>query len=419
MPEAAGSKGVAPRRAPGRRRVLPILLYVAGLALFTEMAARAMVRLQPRLPTPPGAGVDLEAAGRAMGLDPYEMIDPSNRTNWRLRAGVKLTFAEVLERKRSEGHLLAVRYLETRAAEMQVPADAPAIAINADGYRGPEIDPAHARFRILAIGDSCTFGTPLGEQYPWPRVVERALGAAGRPVEVINAGVEGYGPKQVLLRLEEFKRLEPEVTTIYLGWNALFMEPFPGPADGARRWSASLGLLHDAWARATAGGGDARAKALAAYERPKRPDRDAAEVQALDHYVPSFMPDLVRIVEAMQGAGSRVVLVTLPGLYTMETTPDAASLAKGHLPPFTDNPYVLARMAERYNSCLRELARARRLDLVDLDAWSRTALDPRAAHFFDSVHLDEPGQALVGERIAAALVGTIPSPDTSPRAAAR
>lgn len=405
MPEAAVSKEVASRR----RRVLPILLYVAGLALFTEMAARAMVRLQPRLPNPAGAGVDLEAAGRAMGLDPYEMIDPSDRTSWRLRAGVKLTFAEVLEKKRSEGHLLAVRYLEKRAAEMQVPADAPAIAINADGFRGPEIDPGHARLRILAIGDSCTFGTPLGEQYPYPRVVERALGAAGRPVEVINAGVEGYGPKQVLMRLEEFTRLQPEVTTIYLGWNALFMETFPEPGGGARRWSASLGLLHDAWVRATAGG-DAREKALAAYERPKRPDRDAAEVKALDHYVPSFMPDLVRIVEAMQAAGSRVVLVTLPGLYTMETTPDAESLAKGHLPPFTDNPYVLARMAERYNGCLRELARARRLDLVDLDAWSRTALEPRARRFFDSVHLDEPGQEMIGGTIAAALLPLLPPP---------
>jgi lysophospholipase L1-like esterase len=417
MREVTTNAGVPPPRASRTRRILLILLYGAGLALFTELAARAMVRLQPHLPAAPGASVDLEAAGRALGLDPYEMVDPMNRSNWRLRAGLRMSFGQVLEKKRSEGHLLAVQYLEKRAAELHVAPDTLAIAIDAAGFRGPEVDPSHARPRVLAIGDSCTFGTALGEQYPYPRVVERALGAAGRPVEVINAGVEGYGPKNVLLRIEEFERLEPEVTTIYLGWNALFAETFFETAYGPGRYSTSLRLLHDAWARATAGGGDARRQALAAYERPKHPDRSAPEVKALEHYVPFFMPDLVRIVDAMQTAGSRVVLVTLPGLYTMDETPDAATLAKGHLPQFTDNPFVLARMAERYNECLRELARARHLEVIDLEAWSRTTLTPRSQHFFDSVHLDEPSQGLIGEKIAAALLKDIPAPVATATAA--
>lgn len=407
----AGKSGLTPERPSRPRRLLFILLYVAGLALFTEVAARAMVRLQPRLGgAPAGNGVDLEAAGKAIGLDPYEMIDPHNHSNWRLRAGLTMTFADVLEKKRSEGHLLAVQYLEKRAAELNVHPGNTAIAIDAEGFRGPEVDPGHRRFRILAIGDSCTFGTALGEEYPYPRVVERALGRAGREVEVINAGVEGYGPKNVLLRIEELKRLKPEVTTIYLGWNALFEETFFETAHGARKYSTSLRLLHDAWARATSPGGDARRQALAAYEKPKHPDRHAPEVAALEHYVPFFMPDLVRIVDAMAGAGSRVVLVTLPGLYTSTEAPDADALAKGHLPQFTDNPYVLARMAERYNVCLRELAAARHLEVIDLEAWSRTALAPRSAHFFDSVHLDEPGQGMIGEKIAAALLGSVPAP---------
>ena len=401
---------VAPARGARPRRVLLILLYVAGLGLFTEMAARAMVRLEPGLGgAPAGKGDDLEAAGRAMGLDPYEMIDPLNHSNWRLRAGLRMTFSDVLEKKRSEGHVLAVEYLEKRAKALDVHPGDTAIAIDSEGFRGPEIDPAHARCRILAIGDSCTFGTALGEQYPYPRVVERALARAGRPVEVINAGVEGYGPKNVLLRIEELRRLKPEITTIYIGWNALFSETFFDTAYGARKYSASLRLLHDAWARATAGGGTPQQQALAAYGKPKHPDRNAPEVAALEHYVPFFMPDLVRIVDAMEGAGSRVVLVTLPGLYTTGEAPDAEALAKGHLPQFTDNPYVLARMAERYNECLRELARARHLQVIDLEAWSRTALAPRSAHFFDSVHLDEPSQGLIGEKIAAALLPDSPA----------
>jgi hypothetical protein len=70
-------------------------------------------------------------------------------------------------------------------------------------------------------------------------------------------------------------------------------------------------------------------------------------------------------------------------------------------------------MAERYNTCLRELGRARHLEVIDLDAWSRTALAPRTRHFFDSVHLDEPGQELIGATIAAALLKEIPAPVAS------
>jgi lysophospholipase L1-like esterase len=87
----------------------------------------------------------------------------------------------------------------------------------------------------------------------------------------------------------------------------------------------------------------------------------------------------------------------------MDEAPDARALAKGHLPVFTDNPYVLARMVERYNDSLRELARARGLTLVDLDAWGRKALEPRAEHFFDAVHLYERGQRLIGLHLAATL----------------
>ncbi len=110
----------------------------------------------------------------------------------------------------------------------------------------------------------------------------------------------------------------------------------------------------------------------------------------------------------MEAAGSRVVILTLPGLYTTDRDPSPAALAIGHLPTFTDNPFVLARMAERYNDVLRALARGRGLGVVDLDRWSRQSLTPPEGHYIDSVHLDERAQEQVGTQVAQAILGMRP-----------
>jgi lysophospholipase L1-like esterase len=78
-------------------------------------------------------------------------------------------------------------------------------------------------------------------------------------------------------------------------------------------------------------------------------------------------------------------------------------LEVGHLPTFTDNPFVLARMVERYNAALRELAARRGLTLVDLDQWSRRELVPPEDYFVDSVHLDERSQERAGVVLADGL----------------
>jgi lysophospholipase L1-like esterase len=405
--------GTDPRQPPsGPRRAAFILIYVLALAAFTETAARALMRMRSHVEPRPAAGgtLDPEAAAKALGLDPYEMIDPRDPANWRLRPGLRMTLADVLENKRREGHVLAVKYLEARAPELGVRPHDTVIAIDQDGYRGPEVDPSHARFRILAIGDSCTFGTTLGEAYPYPRVLESELRRMGRDVEVINAGVEGYGPANVLARLGELEALRPELTTIYIGWNALYSETFMKEGRGVLGHSSALRILSDAYKRAAAALDDPQHQALLAYEKPKHPDHDAPEVAALDDYTPSFLPQLVRVVDSLQSSGSRVVLITLPGLYAMDEAPDARTLQKGHLPPFTDNPYVLARMAGRYNDCLRELGRSRGLQVIDLDAWGRKALAPRADRFFDAVHLYEEGQRMIGARLAEALAPDVPAP---------
>jgi lysophospholipase L1-like esterase len=63
---------------------------------------------------------------------------------------------------------------------------------------------------ILAVGDSYTFGTGVGDRHSWPAHLERML---GRPV--VNAGVDGFGTDQIVLRAESLLRaLKPAALVV-------------------------------------------------------------------------------------------------------------------------------------------------------------------------------------------------------------
>ena len=69
--------------------------------------------------------------------------------------------------------------------------------INSSGLRGSELDLTFAptEYRVVALGDSCTFGKGVIERHTWPRQLERMLelelGREWRPM-VANLGVNGY-----------------------------------------------------------------------------------------------------------------------------------------------------------------------------------------------------------------------------------
>ncbi|MGH9197055.1 MAG: SGNH/GDSL hydrolase family protein, partial [Acidimicrobiia bacterium] len=268
-------------------------------------------------------------------------------------------------------------------------------------------DKSHTRPRVLTIGDSCTFGTIESRSYP--RVLERELSRMGHFVEVVNAGVEAYAPKQVLMRIDEYRSLRPEITTVYIGWNALFneTEAFGGIYTGDG-WFCTPRLFSLAYAGFHTLLRGSQANALDAYRKRKVPRRDSHELNALDNYVPAFLDDVERIVDGMRSVQSRIVLITLPGLYILDEEPSERALEIGHLPIFTNNPYVLAKMTTRYNVALRQLARRHEVTLIDLDQWSRRALHPRDRYFFDSVHLYEEGQELIGAHLAEQLLPLLP-----------
>jgi hypothetical protein len=77
------------------------------------------------------------------------------------------------------------------------------VTVNSEGFRGDELRPGDHP-RIVVYGDSYIEAdyARLAETFA-KRLEERLAGASRQPVEVVNAGVNGYGPDQSLRRLQD------------------------------------------------------------------------------------------------------------------------------------------------------------------------------------------------------------------------
>lgn len=99
------------------------------------------------------------------------------------------------------------------------------LTINSRGLRDREYafaKPAGTK-RILALGDSYTWGYGVGDEELYTEVLERAAARDGRAVEVLNAGVSGWGTDQEYLFFrEEGIRYEPDIVVVTFFFNDLF-----------------------------------------------------------------------------------------------------------------------------------------------------------------------------------------------------
>ncbi|HEY4003486.1 MAG TPA: hypothetical protein VGO93_31755, partial [Candidatus Xenobia bacterium] len=69
--------------------------------------------------------------------------------------------------------------------------------VNSLGFRDREFDVARGKsLRILAVGDSTTYGWGVNIEQAWPKILEQRLRGAGLDVEVLDLGQPGTGPPQ-------------------------------------------------------------------------------------------------------------------------------------------------------------------------------------------------------------------------------
>ena len=102
---------------------------------------------------------------------------------------------------------------------------------NSMGFRGPEIDPLErqGRIRILALGDSMTYGFGVENDETYSALLEQL----DPRLQVLNTGVAGYSTAEELLMLkEQGLALDPDIVLLGFFWNDV-----PGVLDSFSRFT--------------------------------------------------------------------------------------------------------------------------------------------------------------------------------------
>jgi lysophospholipase L1-like esterase len=331
-------------------------------------------------------------------LNEYQRPSARFPRHWELAPGWGADMEDLIAEKKRSGRIQGAEAIAGVVAE----GYSGPMGVNQDGFKGPNLDPNSRYPRVLAIGDSVTFGVG---GWDWVQAMSLELAREGHPVEAVNGGVEGYGFRNGEFAADRFLSIRPDICVVMLGWNDLFSD------DSLTAWLAGnvhfVKLLRQIYDLASPG--DPKARALALRQKPKAVWKDDPLVGDALTYRPNAIARAERLGDALTRGGCRVALTTLAGLYRLDRTPDAPDLAIGHLPTFTDNPFVLAAMTARLNDGFRDLAKRKGWLLIDLDNWSRETLAPPSEWFFDSVHLKGRGLELLGQKIARDLLPHLPS----------
>jgi lysophospholipase L1-like esterase len=112
------------------------------------------------------------------------------------------------------------------------PKTGPFSPFNPQGFRGLPVPPDKRPGvrRVIALGDSNTFGWDVDEGANWPAQLHALLAASHPGTEVINAGVWGYSSFQGVRRFKELVALHPDVVLISFGGNDAHQVTVPDAA---------------------------------------------------------------------------------------------------------------------------------------------------------------------------------------------
>lgn len=209
------------------------------------------------------------------------------------------------------------------------------MTVNHDGMRGGGWEPARPKppgvRRILVLGDSFTFGAGVRDGETFCREVERRLNGdtvqGGGPVEVLNAGVQGYNTRDEVLYLErQWLALEPDLVLIVFYINDAYSDTairnrgqelgiYDPPPSGLARHSRVWDTVRH-WAHARRAAREVEALYRNPYfQRPAEAPAPPGEHQA---DWPASRAALARAAELARTHGFRLALVIFPDLYRLD-----------------------------------------------------------------------------------------------------
>ncbi len=275
-------------RAP-RPLLVGLALAAASLAVL-EIGARVLLAVVPSLGDPWSGRVGATtnaALVRQMEQDltvvaqRQALYVPDRRLFWRLAPGVDMQVENEV--------------LETRGAPVTW-----TIRTNALGFRGPDRN-APSGLRVLALGDSCTFGFRVAEEATYAARLEAIC--APQRVTVLNAGVPGYTTHQgTLLLASLLDTYRPDVVTIAFGTNDRETDPLTD-AERSAWLDTAIGRL--TWGSQRSGVFRVLSGLLA---RPASPSTGAKR-RRVD--VDAFGANVEEMVALARRASARVVLLDL------------------------------------------------------------------------------------------------------------
>jgi len=158
-------------------------------------------------------------------LDALLILKNDNTLIWKNEPNVRRTYLDVFSPVRTERDRIALlrRFIPTVPQEFRSNPTWD-VRINSGGYRGDEmaVVPPASTVRIACVGDSWTFGMPVGQDHTYPSRVAAWLHQEepGTRYEVQNFGVLGYSSFQGLQLLKtRVLDFHPDIVVIGFGMN--------------------------------------------------------------------------------------------------------------------------------------------------------------------------------------------------------
>lgn len=280
------------------------------------------------------------------------------------------------------------------------------VATNSFGLRGPEVGPKRG-LRILALGDSFTFGVGAGQEETWPARLAAILGA-----EVLNAGAPGFGVPDAVAWYEQYGvQLDPDIVVlaVFLANDLQDAAPdqpkvavvdgqlvVPGETGGPRRWLYYHSHLFRLFKSSVLEGGLRKRLGL----------REPWAVRELrsefSMYSPNLAEELRGGVEATERAvarleGKKVLAVLVPSLPQVDPAKWNAVLAQLGLDPAQHDPL-------RPNRLFRGIFERHGVPVLDLTGTFRKAVgEGKRIYYPVDQHLTPEGYELMARAVGEAV----------------
>ena len=286
--------------------------------------------------------------------------------------------------------------------------------LDADGFRIGAPAAGDAACRVLAIGDSHTFGYGVAAEDAWPPRLAAALRTTAAPATVVNAGLAGGGiADEAAWLADALPAARPTVVVITLSpWSArLDPDPPPPPCSHATRlWEhaeprlrtiARWSALGDRLSRRTL-------HVLTAYTGWPPASGVAWELVPLDEPRPSFRArwdgvhtTLAAMVRRVRHAGAEAIVAFVP--LDVQVDPHRNRLYRDERLPYPAYGFVDRDYSrdDRYQRALAHEARWLGVGIVDVTSALRA--DAGAAFLAEDYHLSPAGH----RRVAAALAPAV------------